>query len=152
MIKGINLHAVVRPVINTLHPDIEVVLYLSLGQDVASGGKVIAQYSEGIPLKAQMQSESATTLYHADRVGMENINRRFYFFSDQDTMSRISSIYRPKERNGDMFMVAADNGWMAGTWWLIDAVTEDFTRSGWINVRATLQVYPPEGIPEEPQP
>jgi hypothetical protein len=26
------------------------------------------------------------------------------------------------------------------TWWLVDAVLKDFTRSGWCSVRATVQV------------
>ncbi|MDL2315507.1 hypothetical protein LJC59_00290 [Desulfovibrio sp. OttesenSCG-928-A18] len=82
----------------------------------------------------QIQSEGATALYHADRVGMEEITRKLYLFSASGLRERVAGIVRPMSRGGDMLQLED------GTWWLVDAVIEDFTRSGWASVRATLQV------------
>lgn len=142
--SGVNLHGIVRGPINMLHPDTSVVLYRSTGQVVVTGGQVKSIYAPGEPIKAQMQSEGASVLYHSDRVGMEEVSRKFYLFSDADMQSRVAGIVRPLTRNGDMFQVSPDETWYAGTWWLVQGIIEDFTRSGWANVRATLQVNPPD--------
>jgi hypothetical protein len=134
----INLHALVNPVISALHPNVPGTLYPSTGQTLAADGKAQPAYdTAGRPVSAQMQSEGANTLYHADRVGMEEVSRKFYLFSSADLSTRVAGLVRPLSRGGDLLRL--DDG----TWWLIDAVLEDFTRSGWVSARATLQVDPP---------
>lgn len=138
MSLGINLHAIVRPVINALHPEVKATLYQSTGQSTGAGGGVKGIYAPGIAITAQMQSEGPTALYHADRVGMEEVGRKFYLFSTPELDKRIAGIARPLSRGGDVFQLEDQ------TWWLVDAILEDFTRSGWASVRATLQVNPPD--------
>jgi hypothetical protein len=134
----INLHGIVRGAINAIHPDIQATLYRSAGMTLSASGESIPAYDEtGEAVKAQTQSESASALYHADRVGMENVSRKMYLFSGAALSDRVASIVRPVGRTGDLLKL--DDG----TWWLITAVTEDFSRSGWVSVRVTLQVKPP---------
>lgn len=144
MSLGINLHAVVRPVISALHPEVGATLYRSTGQITGAAGGVKSIYAPGIGISAQMQSEGPTTLFHADRVGMEEVNRKFYLFCAPELDKRIAGIVRPLSRGGDVFQLADQ------TWWLVEAILEDFSRSGgpgrsgWASVRATLQVVPPD--------
>ena len=144
MSLGINLHNVVRPAISLLYPEVSATLYQSIGQAVAADGDIKSAYAPGLPIMVQMQSESPTILFHADRVGQEEISRKLYLFSGSDLMQKVAGIIRPLGRGGDMLLF--DDG----TWWLINATIEDFTRSGWVCVRVTLQVNPPDL--EETQP
>ena len=134
----INLHGIARQSINAIHPDVNATLYQSTGQGVGNNGSIRAKYARGIKITAQMQSEGQDALYQADRVGMEEVTRKFYLFSSSDLKKRVTGIVRPLSRNGDMLRLED------GTWWLVDAVLEDFTRSGWASVRATMQVNPPD--------
>ena len=139
----INLHGMVRGAINSLHPEAGATLYQSVGQAADAGGQAKSVYAPGVAVAVQMQSESPTALFHADRVGMEEVSRKFYLFSAQEPERRVAGIFRPLSRGGDMFQL--DDGPPGqGTWWLVDAVIEDFTRSGWVCVRATMQVRPPD--------
>lgn len=147
--SGLNLHAVVRGAINSLHPDISVMLYQSSGQTVGTGGQVQSIYAPGVIVQAQAQSEGPTTLFHADKVGQEEVNRKFYLFSSPEIEARIAGIVRPLTRGGDMFQVLDTETWLAGTWWLVDGVIEDFTRSGWCSVRAVMQVNAPNFMASE---
>lgn len=144
MALGINLHAIVNPVISGLHPDVSAMLYQSTGQSTGSGGQVKATYAAGIPIIAQPQSEKASELFHADKVGQENISRKFYLNSESNAESLVTGIIRPLGRNGDLFQIGSTADWFSGTWWLIDELIEDFSRSGWVAVRATLQANAPD--------
>ena len=135
---GVNLHGIVRGAIAALHPEVLLTLYQSTGQVTAPGGVVKSVYARGVAVAAQMQSEGPTTLFHADRVGQEEVSRKFYLFSNPELDRRVAGIVRPLSRTGDMLELE-DN-----TWWLVDGVIEDFTRSGWACVRATMQVKPPD--------
>lgn len=144
MISGVNLHKVVRSAVNFLHPDVRATLYRSTGQVVIEGGQPKSTYAEGAAIIAQMQSEGPTTLNHIDRVGQEEVYRKFYLSSSSDMQTRVAGIIRPLTRGGDMFQIDPSESWFAGTWWLVEATSEDFTRSGWANVRAVMQVNAPD--------
>lgn len=138
MSLGINLHSIVRPVINALHPEVKATLYQSTGQTTGAGGGVKSIYAPGVAITAQKQSESPAALFHADRVDQTEESRKFYLFSDSDTAKKVQGEYRPLSRGGDMFQLTD------GSWWLVDALIEDFSLSGWVSIRATLQVNPPD--------
>lgn len=142
---GINLHAVVNPIITTLHPNHAATLYRSTGQSNVKG-VIKATYAEGEAISVQIQSESAETLAHANYVGQEEVSRRIYLFSTPGMADRVASIVRPIARNGDFLQIDASDPWYSGQWYLIHAIIEDFTvaGSGWSNVRATLQVKGPD--------
>lgn len=141
---AVNLDAVVRGAITALHPDITATLYQVTGQVVVAGGQPKSIYAPGRTIRAQMQSEGTTALSHADRVGWEETNRKFYLLSPPELGKRVAGIIRPLARGGDMFQISESCPWFTGTWWLVDATIEDFTLSGWANVRATMQVRGPD--------
>lgn len=134
----LNLHAIAAKAVNLAHPNVRAVLYRNTGQNVMADGSVKPDYAAGANIIAQMQPEGASSMYHANRVGMEEVNRKFYLHSDSEPATCVASIVRAFSRGGDM-LVLED-----GSWWLVDEVLEDFTRSGWACVRATLQVSGPE--------
>lgn len=138
MIIGLNLLDIARGAINSMYPDISVTLYRNMGQSIGPDGAMHPIYAEGIAVLAQMQSEGGDVLYHAGRVGQEEAGRKFYLNSAHDNATRVAGIVRPLSRGGDMFSFAD------GTWWLVNAVLEDFTLAGWVCVRATLQINPPD--------
>ncbi len=149
MPSGINLHALVRPMINRLHPDLAAMLHQSAGQSADAEGRLRPRHAPGLPVMVQMQSHGPTELAHADTLGLEQVERRFYLFSRPEPERRVAGIARPLARGGDLLHLE-DN-----TWWLVTAVLEDFSRAGgpqtgaarppgWVAVRATLQVEPPE--------
>lgn len=170
--NGINLHHVVRGAITAIHPDETVQIYINTGQQ-NDWGTVTPTYAGPIEAKAQIQSESDSALFHSNRVGMNAETCKAYFyqrdfnrvllakklfgfedahlqpfdqavFSDgiEDTVPahELSDLSRFKERGGDMFQRAD------GSWWLITAITDNFSSVGWVNVRAALQVNPPQNI------
>lgn len=142
---GINLHAIVNPVIATLHPNHSATLYRSTGQKNVKG-VMQATYAEGESISCQIQSESAETLAHVNMVGQEEVSRRIYLFSTPGMSDRVASIVRPIARNGDFLQIDTADPWYGGQWYLVHAIIEDFTvaGSGWSNVRATLQVKGPD--------
>lgn len=142
--SGINLRCVVRGAVNTLHPDIKATLYQATGQTVVTGGQPKSVYAPGRPVAVQVQSEGPTVLYHSDRVGAEEMSRKFYLFSAPQLDARVAGIIRPLSRGGDIFQIDPNEKWFVGTWWLVDSIIEDFTQAGWMSVRATLQVNPPD--------
>lgn len=145
MILGLNLHGLVRGAISAIHPEVPATLYQSQGQTTGPGGEIRAVYAPGRAVSAQIQSEGPSVLAQVDRVGQEEVSRKFYLFSDPEPGQRVAGIVRPLSRNGDMLHLAeAGQGAEAGTWWLVEATIEDFSRSGWVSVRATLQVKPPD--------
>lgn len=135
---GINLHSVVRPAVTALHPDTSATLYQSTGQAVGADGQVKSAYAPGLPIVAQKQSESPAALFFSDRAGATEESRKFYLTASPDPARKVTGLYRPLARGGDMFQCAD------GVWWLVDSMIEDFSASGWVCVRATLQVEPPD--------
>ena len=135
---GVNLHRIVRGAVNALHPSVAATLYQSTGQTTEADGTLKSIYAPGLAVTAQMQSEGPDALYHADRVGMEEVSRKFYLFSEPALDKKVAGIVRPLSRGGDVFQLEDQ------TWWLVEATLEDFSRSGWVSVRATLQVGPIE--------
>lgn len=146
MALGINLHAFVRPIITALNPDIAAYLYRSMSETLDPSGAAVNVYSEPTLIYAQVQSEKASELYHQDRVGTEEISRRFYLHSLPTEGERVASLIREIGRTGDIFQIAPWENWFPGRWWLITATEEDFTRPGWIAVRAELQINPPDNV------
>jgi hypothetical protein len=133
-----NLHGIVRGAVSALHPDISATLYRSTGRITIDDGSVQSVHAPGVPITAQKQSAEPETLFHRDMVSDTEITDKFYLFADHDPAKKVSGIYRPLSRGGDMLQLED------GTWWLVNEVLEDFSLSGWVSVLATLQVIPPD--------
>lgn len=134
--SGINLHAVVRQAINVLHPDEEIALYQSAGM-VNQYGEVKTQYLPVQKVTAQIQNMSDAALYYSGMTGMNQTVIRAYLHARESAAVPLG-IVRPLGRTGDMFRRAD------GSWWLITAVTENFSGADWVQVRAVLQETPPD--------
>lgn len=131
-----NLHAVVRGSICAVHPEENVTLYRSTGASDSYGAPT-PLYAEGKCLSAQVQSEGDEALYYSDNMGMNDVTRSVWLFADRNMAQRPAGIFRPLARGGDMLRRAD------GTWWLITAVPEDFSASGWVKARISLQTEAP---------
>jgi hypothetical protein len=140
----LNLHSLVRGAISSVHPEVKATLYRASGQNIGPGGKVMPDYAPGEAITAQVQSEGPSVLAQVDRVGQEEVSRKLYLFSEPDLEHKVGGIVRPLSRGGDMIQFEDE------TWWLVEAVIEDFSRSGWASVRATLQVKAPAGLSPAP--
>ncbi|MDR1921101.1 MAG: hypothetical protein LBS31_05070 [Candidatus Adiutrix sp.] len=138
-----NLHAIANGLISAVHPNETVTLYRATGQ-MNVRGEIKAVYAAGEAVKAQIQSEGDDALAHSDavasRVGQNETNRRFYLLAANQA-DKPAGLVRPLARSGDLLQRQDE------TWWLITALTEDFSAAGWVAVRATLQVKAPEGPP-----
>lgn len=133
----INLHAIVRNAVATLHPDEQVTLYRSQGITNVKG-EIKPGYLSGVFVGAQIQSLSNDALYQSNRSGQNSTTRKAYLFAENSTAEKPAPIIRPISRTGDM-LKRAD-----GTWWLVDSMLEDFSASGWVCVGLILQTKAPE--------
>ena len=132
---GLNLHAIVHPMVTVIHPDETVTLYQAQGQTNVAG-KITPVYLPPQPILAQVQTASDAALYHADRVGQNDVTRNMYLFANSDTPP--AGVVRPMARGGDIIQRAN------GTWWLVVAVPEDFSGVEWVMARCSLQVKAPD--------
>lgn len=132
----INLHALVRSSITALHPDETVTLRQSVGQRNVRG-RVTPVYGPAQVVQAQIQSLGQNDLAQKDAVSSTRIDRKAYLFAP-DAALPPQGMVRPLARTGDMLQRAD------GTWWLVTAMMEDFTASGWVCVGITQQVDGPD--------
>lgn len=139
----INLHGLVRQAITTLHPDEAVTLRQSIGQR-NERGRVTPVYGPAQAVQAQIQSLSQNDLAQKEATSNTRIDRKAYLFAP-DTSLPPQGIVRPLSRTGDMIQRSD------GTWWLVTAMIEDFTASGWVCVGITQQVDGPDLSASEPE-
>lgn len=130
-----NLHAMVRGLINSVHSDEICTLIQSDGGDVVDG-IFENSYKDGIQIRANWQP-TGEPLSHEDGMSLTMQEEKVYLFSDP--ASPVKGVTRlPTLRTGD-FLQRKD-----GTYWLVTDVEEDWSASGWALVRVTQQ----EGKPD----
>ena len=139
----INLHGLVRQAITTLHPDETVTLRQSIGQR-NERGRVTPVYGPAQAVQAQIQSLGQNDLAQKEATSNTRIDRKAYLFAP-DAALPPQGIVRPLGRTGDMLQRAD------GTWWLVTAMIEDFTASGWVCVGITQQVDGPDLSASDPE-
>lgn len=140
---GLNLHALARDLIQSVHPEEKVTLYQSVGQ-INVKGVITPKYAPGQTVLAQVQSVGDAKLYHTDRVGQNDITRHFYLFANPALPP--AGIVRPLARGGDIIRRASGSLCASDcTWWQVVSVPEDFSAgSGWVLVLASLQTIAPD--------
>lgn len=134
---ALNLHRIANRAIRPLHPNETVMLYRSAGKQNVLG-EIKTIYDDPVQVKAQIQSKGDDALYHEGAVGKNDTIRNCYLFSSSATDQKPTGINRPFSRTGDMLQFSD------GTWWLVTAQGEDFSRAGWVNVTITQQVNGPD--------
>lgn len=132
----INLHTLVRSAITALHPDEVVILRQSVGQRNVRG-RITPEYAPARTVNAQIQSLGQNDLAQAEQTSNTRVDRKAYLHAPDPALPP-QGIVRPLARNGDMLQRAD------GTWWLVTAMIEDFTASGWVCVGITQQVKGPD--------
>lgn len=135
---SLNLHGIVRGAICANYADEQLTLYRSMGQTPDDRGVVKAYYAPAVVVMGNFQSEGDATLDHADLAGKNTTVRKLYLYAPADLVKRPWALYRPLSRSGDY---VADS---KGKFWLVTAVTEDFSDAGWVCLRVTLQTKTPE--------
>lgn len=131
-----NLHGLVRQAITALHPDETVTLRQSSGQR-NERGRVTPVYGPAQVVQAQVQSLGQNDLAQREATSNTRIDRKAYLFAPDASLPP-QGIVRPLGRTGDMLQRSD------GTWWLVTAMIEDFTASGWVCVGITQQVDGPD--------
>lgn len=148
---SINLHAAVRGAISGLHPDEALLLYQSKGHQNIRG-EVIPVFEAPIQVTGQIQSEQNDTLEPSREANAVTRTRKCYLYAGAETGYIPSTLIRALAKGGDF--IQRDDG----TFWLIVAMLEDFSTSGWVCVRIEQQLKMPENAiieevedPEDPE-
>ena len=131
-----NLHAVVRTAIQTVHRDEPCYLIQAQGQ-INVKGKIYPYYRKPEKIMAQIQPAGENVLQQMANVSaMGNDMEAFLFSREHYPVDGVTR--NPLQRGGD-FLRRED-----GTYWLITGVIEDWTKEGWANVTITEQTTPPD--------
>ncbi|WP_418872175.1 hypothetical protein [Sutterella wadsworthensis] len=130
MSTGLNLHSIVRGAISSVHPDISATLYRSVGDyGEDDQGDPVQLFAAGVPVKAQLQSLGSDVVQRVEDISMAATLRKMYLFAD----TKAWSMFRPLSKTGDYIKDET------GCLWLVNAVIEDFTRSGWVCLQVQMQ-------------
>lgn len=130
---ALNLHSIVRRSVGLLHPEQAARLYRSTGRFVDDErGDAVQEFEDVGEIKMQMQSLGSDMVQRVDDISMASTLRKIYVFADSGAWS----LYRPLGKTGD-YLKSED-----GRLWLVNAVLEDFTRSGWVSLQCQLQTTP----------
>ena len=141
---GLNLHDLVRGAIPALHPDEMVLLIQSTGSENIRG-VVTPQYADAVQVRAQVQSVGNDDLKAMNDTARTEIQRKAWLYSQTPAGLVPQGINRPMARGGDLLRRAD------GTWWLVAALMEDFSASGWVSVRIVEQIVAPVQAREKAQ-
>lgn len=129
----INLHQIARGAVAALHPEETVLLVQSIGQQNVAG-RLVPQYAEPFAVVAQIQAMGADELAHVEKTDSTKICRKAWL---NEPRRPVAGVVRELARNGD-FIRRGD-----GSWWLVTAVLEDFSKSGWVSVAITRELGGP---------
>lgn len=135
---AMNLHKIVRGAIESNYPDDTLTLYRSVGQVNNDEGICVAGYAPGITIKGNFQPEGDAALHFSNMSAQNSIIRKLYVYATEDRETRPWSLYRPLSRTGDYIQDKR------GDYWLVLAVTEDYSNVGWECLRVQLQQVRPE--------
>lgn len=134
----LNLHQMVRSAIASVHPDENVLLIQSKGTHNVRA-EIVPVFEDAVMVKAQIQPLSSNETQTMEGTSRSKQQAKLYLFSDTPAGRIPQNLVRPLATSGDIVRLA-DN-----TWWLVTSMIEDFSRSGWVCVGATMQ----EDVPED---
>lgn len=131
---SINLHQIARRSINTIHSDDKGILYRSKGQR-NNRGSVTPIYEKGLEIELQIQPLSEWRLTQLEGKSVTGNAYQAFLYSTPN--NPIRGIDRRLAKNGDFLFVN-------GVYYLVTAIIEDWSNSGWINVEIVEQMKPPD--------
>ncbi len=131
---SLNLHAMVRGVINGVNPDIQALWLQSTGNMVNSNFQQVPSYANGVKVRIQAQPPSGRDLQHINFLNLQGVFRTVYMYSDPDSIVRVTA------KGGDLLQFPQFAGEPNDTW-LIVQVSEKWNVAdgGFSRVLVTLQ-------------
>lgn len=125
-----NLHGLVRGVITSVNPDVQVGYWKSNGYTQDATFKQVPSYAHSVQIPAQVQALSGKDLRHEALQNIQGVVRAVYLYGN------VQGVVRADMKGGDMFGFAQVPG---GTvqYWKVVAVLE--TWPDWCKVAVTLQ-------------
>lgn len=126
----INLHNVVRGVINSINPDQQVTIKLNMGATHKPGG-ILEPTFEEVQDIAQIQPVKSSEIQFINNYNSSSTYRNFYFNRN------LHGVNRRRLTGGDIII------W-DGFEWFIDSNEEDWQTVGWSKVRGVQQLPVPE--------
>jgi hypothetical protein len=134
-----NLHGLVRGAINSVNPDIPIVLLVSTGNTIGPSGKSTPSYAAAQNMRGQVQAVRGSDLKKYSFLQANGIYRAVYLYGNPDAINRLAS------KGGDLLQFPQYPKGPVCTW-LITVVDEPWTASNgglaWSRVIATLQLDP----------
>ena len=130
-----NLHAIVSSAIGGVNRHEMVTLYTCTG--TSNNGGVVSVTYDKADILAQVQAPDAADLRLYDNLVDARHVKKFFMPAPASTVNRF------EETAGDIIKRPD------GSYWLIDAIRDDFANEGWLCCLATLQHEPPEGVEDD---
>lgn len=127
-----NFHALVRPVITLVNPDITGTWRESTGRTVVSGGRVVPTYVDHTGLRMQIQAQTGEVLKmpNGTYIAQQGVRRDVYVYGNYQGQ------VRPDNKGGDLLIFPEVPGGANKTW-LVTTVYE--TWPDWCKVGVVLQ-------------
>lgn len=126
-----NLHALVRPVVTTVNPDVLCPYYKSNGYSQDAAFKQIPAYLAPVDVPCQIQALTGRELRHEALLNIQGLKRGVYMYGNTQGVDRSSM------KGGDLLRFAQVPGGTVQTW-LVVVVFE--TWPDWSKVGVVLQV------------
>lgn len=131
---SMNLHAIVRPAINTVNPEYLGVWRVSNGYTVGANFRPVPGYTDHIDTPMQVQHLSGRDLVHTEFISQQGVKRTVYMFGN------VQGVVRPDVKGGDLLLFPENRGGPNRVW-LVTHVLETWTPdvAGWCRVGVVLQ-------------
>lgn len=126
-----NLHGLVRGVITTVNPDVQVKYWKSTGHTIGANFKQSPSYANSLTIPAQIQALTGKDLRHEALQNIEGVVRAVYLYGN------VQGVVRADQKGGDMFGFAQVPGG-AVQYWKTVCVLE--TWPDWCKVAVNLQI------------
>jgi hypothetical protein len=137
---GLNLHAVVRPAINAVNPDLYGTWQQSTGATSQTNFKRTPNFTTFTNVPMQVQAMSGGDLQKVNYLNLEKVTRAVYLYGNPQGVVRVDA------KGGDLLLFPQLLGGDIYTW-LVFNVLEPWTSSieggGWTKVAVVLQDVPP---------
>lgn len=123
-----NLHGIAGPIVAAINPWLRVEADISIGYEIAPGGKQIPQYKRFRDIRLQWQSLTNSDVKQLQGLNISTDCRAAY------VDGKFDGVVRPLSRGGDLIYLP-DN-----SVWLVSHTLEDwFTTAGWVKIALTRQ-------------
>ncbi len=132
-----NLRGIANRATSRINPNIPGEALIYAGYATAASGKRTAKYADPVPVTVQLQALTRDEIKHLDAMNIAGTETAA--FVDK----RLTSIDRDQRSGGDVLILGASREvpeHLRGTAWLVTAVLEEWSVSGWSRVGLTRQM------------